>query len=183
MTSRVVVQDGQTIGLAGLIRDSVDRGNQGIPWLKDVPCWASWPASRTTRGTRTELLVLITPHVIHDQRDARALTEDLRDQLINAAAVPTDLQRLRPSGSPDPQQQLRRRVRCRAVRHGLALENGGWGGIRTHGGLAPTAVFKTAALNHSATHPDHANQALRTRRSANGARVGAQLAPSRLAFP
>lgn len=30
---------------------------------------------------------------------------------------------------------------------------GGWGGIRTHGELAPTAVFKTAALNHSATHP------------------------------
>ncbi|PZR84772.1 MAG: hypothetical protein DI537_31950, partial [Stutzerimonas stutzeri] len=26
-------------------------------------------------------------------------------------------------------------------------------GIRTHGGLAPTAVFKTAALNHSATLP------------------------------
>ncbi len=31
--------------------------------------------------------------------------------------------------------------------------SGGWGGIRTHGRLAPTAVFKTAALNHSATHP------------------------------
>ena len=30
---------------------------------------------------------------------------------------------------------------------------GGWGGIRTHGELAPTAVFKTAALNHSATSP------------------------------
>src|SRR4051812_2479098 len=30
---------------------------------------------------------------------------------------------------------------------------GGEGGIRTHGGLAPTAVFKTAALNHSATSP------------------------------
>src|SRR5688500_5850802 len=30
---------------------------------------------------------------------------------------------------------------------------GGWGGIRTHGGREPTAVFKTAALNHSATHP------------------------------
>jgi hypothetical protein len=33
------------------------------------------------------------------------------------------------------------------------LKAGGWGGIRTHGELAPTAVFKTAALNHSATHP------------------------------
>ena len=30
---------------------------------------------------------------------------------------------------------------------------GGWGGIRTHGGLAPTPVFKTGAFNHSATHP------------------------------
>jgi len=29
----------------------------------------------------------------------------------------------------------------------------GWGGIRTPGGLTPTAVFKTAALDHSATHP------------------------------
>jgi hypothetical protein len=29
----------------------------------------------------------------------------------------------------------------------------GWGGIRTPGRLSPTAVFKTAALDHSATHP------------------------------
>lgn len=34
---------------------------------------------------------------------------------------------------------------------------GGRGGIRTHGGLAPTAVFKTAALNHSATLPSDAS--------------------------
>jgi hypothetical protein len=30
---------------------------------------------------------------------------------------------------------------------------GGWGGIRTHEPLAGLAVFKTAAFNHSATHP------------------------------
>ena len=29
----------------------------------------------------------------------------------------------------------------------------GWGGIRTHGSLSTTPVFKTGALNHSATHP------------------------------
>src|SRR6266542_932688 len=34
-----------------------------------------------------------------------------------------------------------------------AVRAGGGGGIRTHGGVAPTAVFKTAALNHSATPP------------------------------
>lgn len=37
---------------------------------------------------------------------------------------------------------------------------GGEGGIRTHGGLAPTAVFKTAALNHSATSPDTPTRSL-----------------------
>jgi hypothetical protein len=31
--------------------------------------------------------------------------------------------------------------------------NGGESGIRTHGGLAPTPVFKTGALNHSTISP------------------------------
>lgn len=30
---------------------------------------------------------------------------------------------------------------------------GGWGGIRTPGGVASTAVFKTVAFDRSATHP------------------------------
>ena len=34
-----------------------------------------------------------------------------------------------------------------------AFRNGGRGGIRTHGTVSRTAVFKTAALNHSATLP------------------------------
>ncbi len=36
---------------------------------------------------------------------------------------------------------------------GIFLNPGGSGRIRTHGGLASSAVFKTAALNHSATLP------------------------------
>ena len=36
---------------------------------------------------------------------------------------------------------------------GNTEEQSGWGGIRTPAGLAPRAVFKTAALDHSATHP------------------------------
>jgi hypothetical protein len=39
---------------------------------------------------------------------------------------------------------------------------GGWGGIRTHGTLAGTPVFKTGALNHSATHPGFELQLLET---------------------
>jgi hypothetical protein len=35
---------------------------------------------------------------------------------------------------------------------------GGQGGIRTHGELAPTPVFKTGALNRSATCPHERNR-------------------------
>ncbi len=111
VTSRIVVQDGQTIGLAGLINENQSKGNAGIPWLKDIPLLGLLAGAQNNQRQRTELLVLITPHVIHDQRDARALTEDLREQLPNAAAVPQNLQGLGLSGSPDPGAALRRKLK------------------------------------------------------------------------
>jgi general secretion pathway protein D len=104
------VQDGQTVGLAGLINDNASAGNNGIPWLKDVPILGLLAGTQNNTRQRTELLVLITPHVIHDQRDARALTNDLREQLINAAAVPDMLNNLRPSGQSDPTARLRKQL-------------------------------------------------------------------------
>lgn len=81
---------------------------QGIPWLKDIPILGLLAGTQNNTRTRTELLILITPHVIHDQRDARALTDDLRDQLINAAGVPNMLNNLPPSGQSDPSSRLRK---------------------------------------------------------------------------
>ena len=50
------------------------------------------------------------------------------------------------------------------------VDIGGESGIRTHGGIATTAVFKTAALNHSAISPrrsDYASGVGRARRAMN----------------
>jgi general secretion pathway protein D len=85
----------------------VSHGNQGIPWLKDIPILSLLTGTQNNSRTRDELLVLITPHVVHDQRDAEALTEDLREQLPNAAILPGQLSALPLSGSPDPSQRLR----------------------------------------------------------------------------
>src|SRR5437762_13521251 len=43
---------------------------------------------------------------------------------------------------------------------GYFANSGGRGGIRTHGTLAGTPVFKTGALNHSATLPSAQRQSL-----------------------
>jgi len=109
--SRVVVQDGQTIGLAGLIQDSSSHSNSGFPWLKDIPLLGALFGQQNNSRVRTELLILVTPHVMHDQRDARDLTEDLREHLSGAATVPVELQRLKPSGSADPNAPLINRIR------------------------------------------------------------------------
>ena len=108
--TRVAVQDGQTVGLAGLISDNAARGQSGIPFLSQIPLIGALFGTQNNTRLRTELLVLITPRVIHDQRDARALTEDLRDQMLNAAALPGQLRALPPTGSSDPQGRLRRRL-------------------------------------------------------------------------
>jgi len=100
--TRVAVQDGQTVGMAGLIQDSDSQGNSGIPFLKDVPVLGSLFSNQQNNRQRTELLVLITPRVVHDQRDAHALTEDLRTKLQNAGTVPQALKQRRPSGSANP---------------------------------------------------------------------------------
>lgn len=102
VTSRVVVQDGQTIGLAGLIRDTASQDNSGVPFLKDIPLLGSLVSNQNNTRTRTELLILLTPKVVHDQRDARALTEDMRRKLGNADGVPADKAHQTLSGSPNP---------------------------------------------------------------------------------
>ncbi len=59
------------------------------------------------------------------------------------------------------------------MRNILALL-GGWGGIRTHEGLAPLPDFKSGAFDHSATHPRTAEITLT--KSLNWRRGGSILA-------
>jgi general secretion pathway protein D len=107
VTSRVAIQDGQTVGLAGLISDNDSRENQGMPYLKNVPLLGSLFGTQNNNRTRQELLVLITPHVIRSQQQALDLTEDLQQQLPNAAQVPAALQSTPVRGSADPNAKLR----------------------------------------------------------------------------
>lgn len=91
VTTSVAVQDGQTVAIGGLIRDSRNRGRTGIPLLKDLPGVGFLFGQTNDQVDRTELIVLITPHVIRDAQGADAATDELRAKLplvraFNAAA-------------------------------------------------------------------------------------------------
>jgi general secretion pathway protein D len=111
VSSKVTVQDGQTVGLAGLITDNLTKTNSGIPFLKDIPLLGLLAGTQSNTRTRDELLILITPHVQYDDRDAQALTADLQSQLRDAAAVPGELNGLQSPGSDDPNAVVRRQFR------------------------------------------------------------------------
>lgn len=91
VATSVAVQDGQTIAIGGLIRDSRNRSRSGIPLLKDLPGVGFLFGQTSDQLDRTELIVLITPHVIRDALGADAATDELRAKLplvraFNAAA-------------------------------------------------------------------------------------------------
>ncbi|WP_048862928.1 type II secretion system protein GspD, partial [Acidisphaera rubrifaciens] len=87
VTSSVAVRDGQTIGLAGLITDNRQNSTVGIPWLKDLPYVGFLFGTQSEALTRTELIVLITPHVVRTLEDGDAVTQELRDKLRMTAPV------------------------------------------------------------------------------------------------
>lgn len=81
ITSSVAVSDGQTIAIGGLIQDQRTKGKNGVPFLQDVPVLGFLFGTHTNNFTRTELIVLITPHVIRSNDDARAITEELQQKV------------------------------------------------------------------------------------------------------
>lgn len=83
IASTVTVADGETLGLGGLIRDAATESNDGIPVLSTLPIIGPLFGTRGSNIGRTELLVLLTPRVVQNPQDARAITEEMRSRLTS----------------------------------------------------------------------------------------------------
>jgi general secretion pathway protein D len=81
VSTSVVVEDGQTVAIGGLIRDNRVTDRTGVPWIKDVPAVGALFGTSDEKADRTELLVLIKPHVIRNAAGADAATNELATKL------------------------------------------------------------------------------------------------------
>ncbi|MGV6826498.1 MAG: type II secretion system secretin GspD [bacterium] len=79
--STVAVQSGQTVVLGGLIRNEQSEGQGGVPGLYNAPVIGPLFGETRKATKRTELVVVLTPTVIANKRDANAITEDFRERL------------------------------------------------------------------------------------------------------
>lgn len=83
----VAVSSGATVALGGLIRDRTEDGESGIPVLKDVPVLGNLFKTNEIASRRTELLILITPHVVRDTLEAQLVARELQDRLTGLRAL------------------------------------------------------------------------------------------------
>lgn len=90
--TQVLIKDGHTAVLGGLISHQTVDTNSGIPLLKDIPVLGGLFGSTSHRKIATELFILLTPHVISsDQqmddaaRDVRSSTDEIRHVLSDTS--------------------------------------------------------------------------------------------------
>ena len=75
----VIAKDGQMVVMGGLLADTSNNSDSGVPFLKDVPIFGHLFKSSTENHNKTNLLILITPRIVRDQFDHRDLTVEKRD--------------------------------------------------------------------------------------------------------
>jgi len=83
----VMVNDGQTIVIGGIIKDNTDKENQGVPLLSKIPLVGELFKSHTNSKQRSELMVFLTPHILRDEASVNAITNRERDKLSDPGPV------------------------------------------------------------------------------------------------
>ncbi|MEI6740757.1 MAG: secretin N-terminal domain-containing protein [Gemmatimonadaceae bacterium] len=84
-STRAVLRDGQTAVIAGLIGESRQTTEEGIPLLRDIPFLGALFRRQATTRQRTELAIFVTPYVVRTDADADAVRDRLRKGLESQA--------------------------------------------------------------------------------------------------
>jgi general secretion pathway protein D len=79
----LVVQDGQTVVIGGLIQDKVDDSDSGIPFLKDIPFLGYLFGGKKKENEKVELMIAITPKVVEDSNAAQVMTNEFLRRVEN----------------------------------------------------------------------------------------------------
>ena len=64
-TTEMLLRDGETTVIGGIYVDSETEGEQGVPWMKDIPLLGHLFKSTDIRKNRSELLIFITPRILN----------------------------------------------------------------------------------------------------------------------
>ena len=84
VTTSLTVNDGQTIAIGGLIKETKSGGTSGVPLLSRIPIIGFLFGKDTKSISKTELIILITPRVITSLEDVDTVTQEFKSKTKNA---------------------------------------------------------------------------------------------------
>ena len=86
--SRVVIKDGQTIVIGGLMEDKKTETIQKVPLVGDIPLLGYLFQRKQVTKTKTELLIFLTPQVASEAESLKKISkEEAEDTKVVPAAV------------------------------------------------------------------------------------------------
>jgi general secretion pathway protein D len=74
-TTTLTVKDQQTVVIGGLVRNKVARSESKVPFLGDIPVIGALFRTSSTQNEKSNLVLVLTPHIIRDQDDLRRIHE------------------------------------------------------------------------------------------------------------
>ncbi len=77
----VNVPDGQSLILGGMIQQSQTNKDNSVPLLSKIPLVKYLFANKSQSRSKSELIIIITPHVIYSQVDANKITSEFRKEI------------------------------------------------------------------------------------------------------
>jgi len=75
------VLEGQMIVIGGLMEDTKERNMSGVPFLSRIPILGALFGTHDYKYKKIELVLLMTPHIITDHIQSRAVTQEFRDKI------------------------------------------------------------------------------------------------------
>lgn len=81
MTTRVLVEHGQTAVIGGLVKDQIAETVRKVPLLGDIPLLGALFRRTESTKSQTELLVFLTPQVVRNPEELADLSRQLRGEM------------------------------------------------------------------------------------------------------
>ncbi|HEY2419542.1 MAG TPA: type II secretion system secretin GspD [Steroidobacteraceae bacterium] len=75
ITTSVLIRDGNTLVLGGLIQDNVTNNDTSVPFLGHLPIIGELFRARNTDKTKTDFLIFLQPHILRDDKQAAIETD------------------------------------------------------------------------------------------------------------
>ncbi len=106
LQNTVIAQNGETIVMAGLIREKIGDGSSGIPGASRIPFFGALFGQQIYNTDKQEVLVLVRPVVINSIDEARVASDEMRSKmlLLRDTFGPSGIGGVRPLVQPDPNQ-------------------------------------------------------------------------------